>query len=456
MHSCCNWKRANPVRDIALALFIFGTIPYILMRPYVGLLVWSWIGYMNPHRLCYGFAISFPWVQLIAVVTLVSLVFSKESKKIPWSAVSVLLAMFLLWTGFTTFYAAVPDVAWVRWQEFAKVMVMVFVTLMLVDTRTRMHALVWVIVISLSFYGIKGGVFTLLSGGGNRVYGPPGSFIGDNNDLAMALCMTMPLMRYLQLHSRSRIVRIGLGIGIALTGVGVLGTYSRGGLIGLAIVGVSLMVKSRRKLVILLAVAVIGATAIQFMPPEWSARMATLQDAKQTDSGETRIQSWKFATNVAIHRPLTGGGFEVYRSESLWLAYAPEGSIRRAIHSIYFRTLGEQGFVGLLLFLGLLFTTWRNCAKVRKRARGDPEKSWAFDLASMLQVSMLAFMASGAFLPMPYFDLTYQLMALSAVLAGCVLKQVAVQQTGGAAPLRGAHVSASDARGSAAREFTHG
>ncbi|CAM5366806.1 hypothetical protein RLIN73S_00262 [Rhodanobacter lindaniclasticus] len=25
------------MRDIALALFIFGTIPYILMRPYVGL-----------------------------------------------------------------------------------------------------------------------------------------------------------------------------------------------------------------------------------------------------------------------------------------------------------------------------------------------------------------------------------------------------------------------------------
>ncbi|CAM5364715.1 hypothetical protein RLIN73S_07098 [Rhodanobacter lindaniclasticus] len=88
------------------------------------------------------------------------------------------------------------------------------------------------------------------------------------------------------------------------------------------------------------------------MPPEWTARMDTLQDAKQTDSGETRIQSWKFAANVAIHRPLTGGGFDDYLSEPLWSAYAPEGSIQRAIHSIYFRTLGEHGFVGLLLFLG--------------------------------------------------------------------------------------------------------
>lgn len=443
------------MRDIALALLIFGTIPYILMRPYVGLLVWSWLGYMNPHRLCYGFAVSFPWVQLIAIVTLASLMFSKESKKIPWSAVSVLLLMFLLWTGLTTLTAAVPDSAWTKWQEFAKVMIMVFVTLIMVNTRERMHWLVWMIVVSLGFYGIKGGLFTLTHGGSNHVLGPPGSFISDNNALALALCMTLPFMRYLQLHSTRKVVRIGLGVGMALTAVGVLGTYSRGGLIGLAIVGLALLVKSRHKFTILVAAAIIGVTAIQFMPAEWTARMNTLQDARQTDSGETRIQSWKFATNVAIHRPLTAGGFDVYESTPLWLAYAPEGSTQRAIHSIYFRTLGEQGFLGLLLFLGLLFATWRNCVKVRRRTRGDPERSWAFDLASMLQVSLLAFMASGAFLPMPYFDLVYQLMALSAVLAGVILTQAVAQPTKRVAPGAGVQLSATGARRNAKRELTH-
>ena len=444
------------MRDIALALLIFGTLPYILMRPYVGLLVWSWLGYMNPHRLCYGFAVTFPWVQLVAIVTIVSLLFSKENKKIPWSGVSILLAIFLLWTGLTTLTAAVPDSAWTKWQEFAKVMVMVFVTLIMVNTRERMHWLVWMIVVSLGFYGIKGGLFTLTHSGSNHVVGPPGSFISDNNALALALCMTLPFMRYLQLHSTQKIVKIGLAVGMTLTGVGVLGTYSRGGLIGLAIVGVALLIKSRHKFTVLLAVAVIGAAAIHFMPPEWAARMDTLHDARQTDSGETRIQSWKFATNVAIHRPLTAGGFDVYESAPLWAAYAPEGSTQRAIHSIYFRTLGEQGFMGLFLFLGLLLTTWRKCALVRKRTRGDPEQSWAFDLASMLQVSLLAFMASGAFLPMPYFDLVYQLMALSAVLASHVLTRVAAQQPENAVPWGGAPLPAIGSRGSAPHELTHG
>jgi probable O-glycosylation ligase (exosortase A-associated) len=405
------------MRDIALALLIFGTIPFIFMRPYLGLLVWSWLGYMNPHRLTFGFAYSFPWVMLIAIVTMVSLALSKERKRIPWSAVSVLLALFLLWTGFTTFFAIVPDAAWGKWDEFAKILVMVFVTLILVNSRERMHWLVWMIVVSLGFYGFKGGISTVLQGGINHVLGPPGSFIADNNALALALCMTLPFMRYLQLHSTRKLVRIGLAAGMLFTGIAVLGTYSRGGLVALAIVAAALFVKSRGRLAIIVVMFAIGLTAYHFMPPQWTARMDTLQNAQQINSAETRIQSWEFSANVALHRPLRGGGFDVYQSIPMWQRYGPEGAIPRAVHSIYFRVLGEQGFIGLGLFLTLLLVSWRNCSRVRKRTRHIPDMRWAFDLASMLQVSLVAFMAAGTFLPMTYFDLTYQLMALSAILA---------------------------------------
>ena len=411
------------MRDIALALVIFGSIPFILMRPYVGLLVWSWLGYMNPYRLAYGFAYSFPWVEIIAIVTLVSLVFSKENKKIPVSSISILLFLFLLWTGVTSIFAVESASAWLAWQEFAKIQVMVFVTLMLVNTRQRMHWLVWIIVISLGFYGLKGGVFTLLKGGEYHVYGPPASFIADNNALALALCMTLPLMRYLQLHSSHKVVRMGMGLTMFLTGVTILGTYSRGGLLALVIVGGVLFLKNRRRLGILAAIVIVGLTAYHFMPTQWTERMDTLHRAEETDSGQERIQSWEFAVNVAVHRPLVGGGFNAYESESLWKNFGPKGAIQRAVHSIYFRVLGEQGFPGLILFMALLVASWRSCSRVRKKTRDSPEQKWAYDLASMLQVSLVAFVAAGAFLPMTYFDLTYQLMALCALLRGYLLQQ---------------------------------
>jgi probable O-glycosylation ligase (exosortase A-associated) len=426
------------MRDIVLALFIFGTIPFILARPYVGLLVWSWLGYMNPHRLCFGFAFNFPWVQLIAIVTLVSFVLSKERKKIPFCSVSVLLFLFLAWTGTTTLFAVAPDAASEKFQEFLKVMVMVFATFMLVDRRERMHWLVWMIVVSLGFYGLKGGLFTFMKGGLYHVMGPPRSFIADNNALALALCMILPLMRYLQLHSTAKYARVGMGVAMLLTAIAVLGTYSRGGLIALAVVAFALFVKGRRRFAVILIAVVVGFAAYHFMPPQWIARMDTLHQATDTDSGETRIQSWTFAANVAVHHPLVGGGFDDYQNLSFWNAYAPEGATQRAIHSIYFRVVSEQGFLGLLLFLALLFLSWRNCSRVRKKTRDSPEQKWAYDLASMLQVTLLAFMVAGAFLPMPYFDLTFQLMAL------CALLELHVRQTVNqlsAVPPRG-HVSA--------------
>lgn len=404
------------MRDIALALFIFGTIPFILSRPYIGLLVWSWLGYMNPHRLCFGFAYGFPWVMLIAIVTLISLVFSKERKKIPVTTVTVLLLSFLAWTGFTTIFAFVQPSAWNTFQQFAKTLAMVFVTLMLARDRERINWLVWVIVASLGFYGVKGGAFTLVTGGSYHIFGPAGSFIADNNDLAMALCMVLPLMRYLQLQATKKTLKIFLGAGMALTGIAILGTYSRGGMIGLAIVTVALLVKGRRRLVLALALLVIGATAYNFMPAKWVARMDTLHHAQEVDSAQTRIQSWKFAANVALHRPLIGGGINLYQDAGLWARYAPEGAVRRAVHSIYFRVLGEQGFPGLVLFLALLVASWRNCSRVRKRLQQSPEGRWAYDLASMLQVSLVAYAIAGAFLTSTYFDLSYQLMALSALL----------------------------------------
>ncbi len=411
------------MRDIVLALFVFGTIPFILARPYIGLLVWSWLGYMNPYRLCYGFAVTFPWSMMVAIITLVSLVFSRESKKIPISAFSVLLFVFMIWTGITTIYAVDQIDAWDKYEQFVKILVMVFVTLMLTNDRRRMQWLVWMVVVSIGFYGLKGGIFTILQGGNYHVYGPARSFIADNNDLAQALCMILPLIRYLQLQTTKHWLRLCLGVFMVLTGIAILGTYSRGGLIALAVVGATLLLKSRRQVVVAVALLAIAITAYQFMPAQWTARMDTLHHARETDSAETRIQSWEFATNVAIHRPLVGGGFDIYKSGAMWERYGPEDAIPRAVHSIYFRVLGEQGFLGLILYLAVLIVSWRNCSKVRKKSRDSPENKWAFDLSSMLQVSLLAYIVAGLATTSSYFDLSWQLMAM------CVLQKQIFEQS---------------------------
>ena len=42
------------MRSLVLTLIVFGSIPLIIVKPPVGVLMWSWLGYMNPHRLSWG------------------------------------------------------------------------------------------------------------------------------------------------------------------------------------------------------------------------------------------------------------------------------------------------------------------------------------------------------------------------------------------------------------------
>jgi hypothetical protein len=44
-------------------------VPLIFWRPHVGILLWTWIGLMSPHRLTYGWAFSFPFAQIVAICT---------------------------------------------------------------------------------------------------------------------------------------------------------------------------------------------------------------------------------------------------------------------------------------------------------------------------------------------------------------------------------------------------
>jgi hypothetical protein len=83
------------MRDIVVALVVFGLLPLVLRRPQVGIYLWCWISYMNPHRLAYGFAMTFPWAYLIAISTMMGMLFSKEPKRILWTRETILIAVLL-------------------------------------------------------------------------------------------------------------------------------------------------------------------------------------------------------------------------------------------------------------------------------------------------------------------------------------------------------------------------
>jgi len=200
------------MRDIFVTLVVFGTIPYIFKRPYIGILLWGWLGYMNPHKLSWGFAHDFPFAKIVAIVILIALYNSKEPKNMVWTIETKILMVFIILMFITTFNSFYPHLAWRQWDKVWKIQLMTFVTIMLMQDKWRVQAMVWVIALSLGFYGFKGGIFTLMTGGAYAVYGPSGTFIYGNNEIGLALIMTIPLIRYLQLTTEKAFLRLGLSV----------------------------------------------------------------------------------------------------------------------------------------------------------------------------------------------------------------------------------------------------
>lgn len=399
------------MRDIFVTIIVFGSLPFIFYRPYIGVLMWSWLGYMNPHRLCWGFAYNFPFAQIVALVTMLAMLFSSENKRIPWTRETVVLVMFIAWMCVTTIFAVHGALAQAELIKVLKIQLMTFVTLMLMTNRHRIDLLVWIIVLSLDFYGIKGGIFTLTTGGGYHVRGPQGSFIGGNNEIGLALIMTIPLVRYLHLQAKKVWLKWGLMAAMGLSVVAILGTQSRGALLGLVVMGAMLIWKTRRRFTLFIVMGSIMLAGISFMPGSWHERMETIRHYQTDASAMGRINAWEFAINVAKDRPIVGAGNVAFLPD-LFARYAPDPDNVHDAHSIYFEVLAEHGFVGFGLFMLLGWFTWRSCSLVAKQARPHAEAQWIADLAGMLQVSMVGFAVSGAFLGLAYFDLYYHLIAI--------------------------------------------
>ena len=408
------------MRDILVAVLVLGSLPFILKRPWFGVIVWTWLGFMNPHRMAWGFVREMPVAMIVALATLFGMLLSREAKRIPWTRESILLALLVLWMTITTFFATFSALAWEQWEKVVKIQLMIFVAMMLITTRERLNLLVWTIVVSIGFYGVKGGIFTILHGGVHRVMGPPGTFIGENNSIGLALTMTVPLMYYLYQESSRWYVRWGLVAAMLLTTVAAFGTQSRGGLLAMGAMGLMLWWKSRQKVLMTLLVAAGAWSVFLFMPQQWFDRMMTIRNFEEDASAQGRLRAWRFAYNIAVDR-FFGGGFETFRGGT-------------DAHSIFFEMLGEHGFVGLALFLALGLFTWMAASRIRRKTESTEDMAWMARLARMTQASLVGYAAAGSFLGMAYYDYAYNL-----VLIVIICEAILAQRAASTAAVSAAH-----------------
>lgn len=222
------------MRDYLVLAIVFVSVPIALVNPYYGILVWSWLAYFNPHRNTWGIAREFPVAIVIAIPTLIGALFARKNHRV-MTRETLLLALQWAWFAFTSYYiATIPQFsghvqdAKDHLQMISKILLMTVVMIVLVNSREKLRGLVLIIVASFGFRALFATIFFLKTGGQYKIWGPDGTFLGDNNDFALALNMTIPMFFFMARSEQAGWARAGIRILMVCVIISVIGTYSRG------------------------------------------------------------------------------------------------------------------------------------------------------------------------------------------------------------------------------------
>ncbi len=397
------------MRDLSVLGVIVLVAAYALLHPWVGIMGWTWLSLMNPHTLTWELR-DMPVAAIMAVATLIGIIISRDRKNFYVTPETGILIAFMLWMSITLVFSINFDWSTYMWERVMKIDFMTLAALVVLYSKKHITVLAWVVAGSIGFYGFKGGLFTIATGGNYLVWGPEGTFIGGNNELALAMILVIPLINFLYLTQEKKWLKRSLLAWMFLCAIAALGSHSRGALLAIGAMATVLWWRSPGKLKYGIIIATVGIVALTFMPEAWMTRMTSIGEYKADTSAMGRINAWWMAWNLASDRFL-GGGFEIYTPE-IFSLYAPDPLDLHQAHSIYFQVLGEHGFVGLFLFLLLWGMVWRQAGKLRKEGLAQPETHWISQLGSMCQVSLAGYAIGGAFLSLAYFDLPYNLLLL--------------------------------------------
>ena len=252
------------MRDIALIICVALVCCYAIIHPWIGVMGWTLLSIMNLHKLAWA-AADLPLAAVLACSTLVGMVITRDRRQVAIAPATILLVVFMVWICITLPFSFSVDGSMDMFKKVMKIDFMILVALVLINSRTQIIALASVLVFSIGFYGLKGGIFTIVNGGNYRVWGPEGTFIEGNNELALAIIVCIPLMRFLQMQLKTRAMRWAMGTLMVLSAIAALGTQSRGALIAIVAMAAMLWWRNRNKAVFGVLITIIGIGIIAFM-----------------------------------------------------------------------------------------------------------------------------------------------------------------------------------------------
>jgi O-antigen ligase len=274
----------------------------------------------------------------------------------------------------------------------------------------------------------------------------------DPNDIAFIMVCAIPLAVSIAIYGQGiarPLAGLIAGVGVFVTAL----TDSRGGFVGVALVGAIILIRFAKRrpfsaFSALLAMALILATLAperywQRMGTIWGSGSASGPSAAYDMAGlkEARLTIWMKGLKLTLDHPILGVGAGVFQVAEAH-THAQLGRWETA-HNSFLQISAELGLGGLGLFLLLLYSGVRSCRVVIRRARRDPRVCPYLWLAHGLELSLYGYAIVGFSLSHAYSWTLYFLLGMTVALNRVTTWRTVPAPTD--APLHGAGVPASTA-----------
>lgn len=399
------------MRAYLLLIIVAGLCGFSLSRPILGMYSYIWFALMRPDVLAWADDGRFPFSMMLAAVTcLGALQFSWRLPAVFSSPVVLTLLALQIPVLLSIPFALNPSLCLDPLNQYGRILFMSLLIPVFIFTQQHLRYLLLIIGLSLGFVGIKFGLFGVVNGGVHLTRGY-GGLLADNNDLALAFVMTIPLCWYMRFSVPWKLARLLLLFMIFCMCAAVVMTHSRGGALALAVTIIALSLRSRHKIGALVLFALLAAPAVYMVQDSYLDRLSTLKNPEEEGSANSRIQLAKAAIAMWRDYPLLGVGFGGQNFAATVSQYL--GWRKAAVaHNTYVQLLADCGIFALLIWCALLFGTIFFIGRMAKGIRQEnPEMA---HMGFAIQVSLIGFAVGSAFLSRFQFDMYYMLLMAAA------------------------------------------
>lgn len=199
----------------------------------------------------------------------------------------------------------------------------------------------------------------------------------------------------------------------------------KGGIVAALVAGASFIVlrKSFKAGVLFLAVVVVAGGILVATTP-LKKYLTDYAQSDQVETGTGRVGLWKVVLPAILEKPVFGHGF--YASKFIVEDESGIDWPAGHTHNGFLEVLYNNGVVGLLLLLAVLFRTVRNLLWVIRKVRAGEARTWAIGAFALFVFLMLNGMLNATFggKPSSAYLLLLSLLVVSEVLAGLVVRAI--------------------------------